>query len=173
VGLHPLEEWHLDVCGFMVSFPFGLRCRFFNKSYTYAPSCAFTLEQLTSTSGMPVGCKSNRPYLAWTVLPWLIGKFSQAIEQWVMKNSAETLSVCEVKFMLGVIYLPCFTAHSLILKIALSLAKHGAVWWPNLVTANSESAMLEAHKIWPLQQRICIHMYICMLICVHMSLLVS
>jgi hypothetical protein len=44
-----------------------------------------------------------------------------------MKNSAETLSVCEVKFMLGVIYLPCFTAHSLILKLALILAKHGVV----------------------------------------------
>jgi hypothetical protein len=40
-------------------FPFGLRCRFFNKSYTYAPSCAFTLEQLTSNSGMPVGCKGH------------------------------------------------------------------------------------------------------------------
>jgi hypothetical protein len=40
-------------------FPFGLRCRFFNKSYTYDPSCAFTLEQLTSNSGMPVGCKGH------------------------------------------------------------------------------------------------------------------
>jgi hypothetical protein len=52
-----------------------------------------------------------------------------AIEQWVMKNSAKTMSVCEVKFMLGIIYLPCFATHSLILKLALSLAKHGAVWF--------------------------------------------
>ncbi|ONM20623.1 hypothetical protein ZEAMMB73_Zm00001d005223 [Zea mays] len=69
---------------FVVVRHFGLGTHRRHGSVWSAPAARrpvdIVCDSLTSTSGMPVGCKSNRPYLAWTVLPCSIGKFSQAIE---------------------------------------------------------------------------------------------